>query len=260
MAGGGARRAAALGLALRLLLGLGLGLDAAPAATRPSAQAPGPSAGSCPPTSFQCRTSGFCVPLAWRCDGDADCADGSDEQECRMEPCAQDGGCPPPSGSPCSCDSIDDCANGIDQNLQNCSHQPCPAGELRCPLGGACIPRTWLCDGHPDCPHSGDELGCGTETLQEGTATSMGSPVTPESVTSLRNATATSVGDLDSVQPGNRSVYGAVAAAVLLSAGLAAIALLVLSRLCARRHLDPLGLLVAVKETLLLSERKISLL
>ncbi|KAF5929406.1 hypothetical protein HPG69_013702 [Diceros bicornis minor] len=184
MAGGGARRAAALGLALRLLLGLGLGLDAAPAATRPSAQAPGPSAGSCPPTSFQCRTSGFCVPLAWRCDGDADCADGSDEQECRMEPCAQDGGCPPPSGSPCSCDSIDDCANGIDQNLQNCSHQPCPAGELRCPLGGACIPRTWLCDGHPDCPHSGDELGC-----------------------------ATSVGDLDSVQPGNRSVYGAVAAA-----------------------------------------------
>lgn len=40
----------------------------------------GPSAGSCLPTSFQCRTSGFCVPLIWRCDGDQDCPDGSDEE------------------------------------------------------------------------------------------------------------------------------------------------------------------------------------
>lgn len=39
-------------------------------------------AGSCPPTSFQCRTSGFCVPLTLRCDRDEDCPDGSDEEEC----------------------------------------------------------------------------------------------------------------------------------------------------------------------------------
>uniref|UniRef100_F7A0B1 CD320 molecule n=1 Tax=Equus caballus TaxID=9796 RepID=F7A0B1_HORSE len=263
MARGGARGSVALGLALRLLLGFGLGLDAAPTVgpTASLAQAPGPSAGSCPPSSFQCRTSGFCVPLTWRCDGDPDCTDGSDEDECRIKPCAQDGPCPPPTGSPCSCDNIDDCPGGIDQNLHNCTRQPCPAGELRCPLGGACIPDTWLCDGHPDCPHSGDELGCGTETFQERNTTSLGTPVTPvESVTYLQNATATPVGDEDSVQSGNWSIYGALVAAVLLSAGLAATSLLVLSWLCARGHLYPRGLLVAVKESLLLSERKSSLL
>lgn len=43
-------------------------------------------AGSCPPASFQCRTSGFCVPLTLRCDGDEDCPDGSDEDECSEWP------------------------------------------------------------------------------------------------------------------------------------------------------------------------------
>ncbi|KAB0400615.1 hypothetical protein E2I00_013656 [Balaenoptera physalus] len=55
----------------------------------------------------------------------------------------------------------------------------------------------------------------GTKTLQEGSATSMGTPVTLESVTYLRNATVTSVGDRDSVQSGNRSAYGIIAAAGL---------------------------------------------
>lgn len=77
------------------------------------------------------------------------------------KPCAQDGECQPPTGSPCPCDNIDDCLDGIVENVHNCSYQPCPAGELRCLLGGACIPHTWLCDGHPDCPASSDELGCG---------------------------------------------------------------------------------------------------
>ncbi|EFB18443.1 hypothetical protein PANDA_018333, partial [Ailuropoda melanoleuca] len=216
-------------------------------------------AGSCPPTSFQCRTSGFCVPLTMRCDGDKDCPDGSDEEECRNKPCAQDGECQPPTGSPCPCDNIDDCPDGIVENVHNCSYQPCPAGELRCLLGGACIPHTWLCDGHPDCPASSDELGCGTETLKEGTDMSTGTPVTPHSVTSLKNATATPVGDQDSVQSGYRSACGVIAAAVVLSAGVAAISLFVLSRLCVRGRLHPLGLLTVVKESLLLSDRKTSL-
>lgn len=256
MAWESATRAATLGLALRLLLGFGLGLEAAPTSvtTRSPAQASGPSAGSCLPTSFQCRTSGFCVPLIWRCDGDQDCSDGSDE-ECEIEPCAQDGQCPQPTGSPCSCDSMDDCPDGIDKNVLNCSSQPCRKGELRCSLGSSCIPHTWFCDGHPDCPDSSDELGCGTETLQEGT--SVGTPVTSvtlENVTFLRNATTTLVRDQDSVKSGNQNAYGTIAAAVVLSAGLVAAILLAFSRLCAQ------GLLVAVKESLLLSERKTLLL
>ncbi|ELK08075.1 CD320 antigen [Pteropus alecto] len=253
----GSQRTAALDLALWLLLGFGLGLEAAPTSitTRSPVQAPGSTADSCMPTGFQCRTSGFCVPLSWRCDGDQDCSDGSDE-ECKIEPCAQDGQCPPPMENPCSCDSIDDCHDGIDKNLLNCSRQPCRAGELHCPLSSTCIPHTWLCDGHPDCPDSSDELGCGTETLQEGT--SVGTPVTSvtlESVTYPKNATTTLVGDQNSVQSRNRNASGVIVAAALLSAGLVAAVLLAISRLCA-----PLGLLVTVKESLMLSERKSSLL
>lgn len=42
---------------------------------------------------------------------------------------------------------------------------------------------------------------------------STGTPVTPHSVTSLKNATATPVGDQDSVQSGYRSACGVIAAA-----------------------------------------------
>uniref|UniRef100_A0ABI8ASF7 CD320 molecule n=1 Tax=Felis catus TaxID=9685 RepID=A0ABI8ASF7_FELCA len=219
MARGGARRTAALGLVLRLLLGFGLGLEAAPTPV---------------PIPFLAHSPG-------------------------IKPCARDGQCLPPTGSPCPCDSIDDCPDGLDHTVHNCSRQPCPA-ELRCLWGGACIPRTWLCDGHPDCPASSDELGCGTEMPQEGNATAMGTPVAPGTVTDLGNATTTSFGDQDSVQSGNRSACGVIAAAVVLSAGLAAISLFVLSRLWARGRLNQLGLLMVVKESLLLSERKSSLL
>uniref|UniRef100_A0A8C0NLQ7 CD320 molecule n=1 Tax=Canis lupus familiaris TaxID=9615 RepID=A0A8C0NLQ7_CANLF len=195
-------------------------------------------AGSCPPASFQCRTSGFCVPLTLRCDGDEDCPDGSDEDECSEWPI---------TGSPCPCDNIDDCRDGIVDNVYNCSYQPCPAGELRCLRGGACIPHTWLCDGHGDCPGSSDELGCGTETLQDKAATSIGTSVTPDDVTSLWNATAIPVEDQDSVQMARPSSW-------------AAISLFVLSRLRAQGRLYPLGLLMVMKESLLLSERKTSLL
>lgn len=35
----------------------------------------------CDMDQFQCK-SGHCIPLRWRCDADADCMDGSDEEAC----------------------------------------------------------------------------------------------------------------------------------------------------------------------------------
>ncbi|XP_010603968.1 CD320 antigen isoform X2 [Fukomys damarensis] len=212
---------------------------------------------SCAPPNFQCRTSGFCVPLPWRCDGDWDCADGSDEEECRIQPCAQNGQCPLPRDPPCFCDSISHCPGGTDKNLHNCSRrQPCPLGQLPCKVGDTCVPHTWHCDNHPDCPDASDELGCEIkETFQEG-HTTLGDPVTLEAVASLTNATASSVGDLS----GNPSAYGVIAAAGLLGVTLAAVTLLVLFQLRAQGSLHLPRLLVAMKESLVLSERKSSVL
>ncbi|KAB0356296.1 hypothetical protein FD754_000452 [Muntiacus muntjak] len=246
-----ARRAAALGLGLRVLLGFGLCLETAstPIQTWSSTQAPGLSAGSCPPADFQCRSDGRCVPLIWRCDVDQDCPDGSDEEECGTEV---------PTGSHSPCDIMGDCPDR-NKNLLNCGPQPCSEGELCCAPDGLCIPSTWLCDGHPDCSDYSDELGCGTKTHQEGSATSMGTPVTPESVTYPRNATVTAIEDQDSVQSGNRSAYGIIAAVAVLSVSLAAGILFALSRLCAQGGLAPLRLLVSVKGSLQ-PERKTSVL
>jgi len=35
----------------------------------------------CEESQFQC-SNGRCIPLLWKCDGDEDCSDGSDESAC----------------------------------------------------------------------------------------------------------------------------------------------------------------------------------
>uniref|UniRef100_A0A2K6V6C0 CD320 molecule n=1 Tax=Saimiri boliviensis boliviensis TaxID=39432 RepID=A0A2K6V6C0_SAIBB len=207
MARGGVGRTGALSLVLRLLLGLGLGLEAAA-------------------TPLSTQTSA---------------------QAAAIEPCTQNGQCPPTPGLLCSCTGVGDCSGENDEKLRNCSRPTCPAGELHCTLSDECIPLTWLCDGHPDCSDSSDELGCGTsETLLKGNATTMGPPVTFESVTSLGNATSS----------GRPSAYGVIAAAAVLSISLVAATLLLLFWLRAQGRLCPLGLLMNAKESLVLSERK----
>lgn len=60
-----------------------------------------------------------CVPIWWKCDGQSDCADGSDEP-------------------------------------QTCPPRYCPTGQFQCQDGNCTYPG-FICDGHPDCPDHSDE-------------------------------------------------------------------------------------------------------
>lgn len=73
---------------------------------------------ACRSYEFSCATGGQCVPQAWRCDGETDCMDGSDEQQCAA---------------------------------------PCGPGQVPCFSGDQCVDYQQLCDGTPHCRDASDE-------------------------------------------------------------------------------------------------------
>lgn len=80
----------------------------------------------CSQYEFGC-VSGQCVPLGWWCDGETDCLDGSDEQQC---------------------------------------NRTCGPDQVLCLSGDQCVQHVHLCDGTPHCRDASDESvdNCG-ETL-----------------------------------------------------------------------------------------------
>lgn len=119
--------------------------------------------GSCLETQFQCKTSGRCIPLAWRCDKEKDCQDGSDEEEelCQLRPCTSDefacrsapGECVPLTWM---CDEKRDCTDGSDELSCN---ETCRSDEFTCG-NGKCIQKRWVCDRDDDCGDGTDEQNC----------------------------------------------------------------------------------------------------
>uniref|UniRef100_A0A8K9VAE0 Low density lipoprotein receptor-related protein 8, apolipoprotein e receptor n=1 Tax=Oncorhynchus mykiss TaxID=8022 RepID=A0A8K9VAE0_ONCMY len=118
---------------------------------------------TCATTDFACK-NGQCVPQRWRCDGEPECADGSDEADatCSRQTCPPEkfdcGG----STSKCvslswRCDGERDCENGADENQ-------CSAGkteEFQC-HNRKCVAPIFVCDGDDDCGDWSDEEKCST--------------------------------------------------------------------------------------------------
>lgn len=70
--------------------------------------------------TFQCVTSRICIPASWKCDGNADCEDKSDESS------------------------------------TICTSHSCPDKHFRCD-NAKCILKSWVCDGTDDCGDNSDE-------------------------------------------------------------------------------------------------------
>ncbi|XP_069487814.1 atrial natriuretic peptide-converting enzyme isoform X3 [Ambystoma mexicanum] len=120
----------------------------------------------CSPSHFKCR-SGRCVLASRRCDGQADCEDDSDEENCG---CAERGLWECPSNKLCIkpamiCDGFPDCPDKVDE--KNCSF--CTDDELEC-ANHDCVPQKHWCNGQVDCVDSSDEWKCVTLSKSMGSS------------------------------------------------------------------------------------------
>uniref|UniRef100_A0A4W2G8B7 Very low density lipoprotein receptor n=1 Tax=Bos indicus x Bos taurus TaxID=30522 RepID=A0A4W2G8B7_BOBOX len=160
--GGGTIQAGTMGTSARWALWLLLALCWAP---RESGATGAGRKAKCEANQFQC-TNGRCITLLWKCDGDEDCTDGSDEKNCVKKTCAEsdfvcnNGQCVP---NRWQCDGDPDCEDGSDESPEQCRNVTCSSDEFTC-SSGRCISRNFMCNGQDDCSDGSDELDCAPPT------------------------------------------------------------------------------------------------
>uniref|UniRef100_A0A669F5C0 LDL receptor related protein 1 n=1 Tax=Oreochromis niloticus TaxID=8128 RepID=A0A669F5C0_ORENI len=114
----------------------------------------------CQPGEFACKNN-RCIQERWKCDGDNDCLDNSDEalELCYQHTCSADrfkcknNRCIPLRWL---CDGDNDCGNDEDESNTTCSARTCPPNQYSC-ASGRCIPVSWTCDLDDDCGDRSDE-------------------------------------------------------------------------------------------------------
>ncbi|XP_076114482.1 low-density lipoprotein receptor-like isoform X1 [Mytilus galloprovincialis] len=119
---------------------------------------------TCSSGEFTCD-SGQCIHINWKCDGEKDCYDSTDELKCNASTCRDEqfkcthGKC---IDIKWRCDGDKDCDDNSDE--ESCETVPaeklCKETEWQCFSKEQCILANWRCDGEVDCHDGSDEVNC----------------------------------------------------------------------------------------------------